>query len=188
MHRFARHAAALMLGSCLLPGAPAAFAQTAPAAPAGQAAPAAPKAPVRTETTTFDNWVVTCRVSLEKGAKKSCVASLKVTESKSKKTVLLWQIGQDKAGAPTYLVRTPLGVRLKDGVQITIAKGKPRKVDYASCSSGGCEAIGPFDDAFGKELLTAKEVVASFVLSNGQTVNVTLPMAGIAQALPALKG
>lgn len=182
MHRIARHAAALMLGSCLLAGAPAAFAQTAPAAPA------APKAPVRTETTTFDNWVVTCRVSLEKGAKKSCVASLKVTESKSKKTVLMWQIGQDKAGVPTYLVRTPLGVRLKDGVQITIGKGKPRKIDYASCHSGGCEAIGPFEDAFGKELLTASEVVASFVLTNGQTVNVTLPMAGIAQALPALKG
>lgn len=178
MHRFARRAAALMLGPCLLAGTPA-FAQTAPAAP---------KAPVRTETTTFDNWVVTCRASLEKGAKKSCVASLKVTESKSKKTVLLWQIGQDKAGAPTYLVRTPLGARLKDGVQITIAKGKPRKVDYASCHAGGCEAIGPFDEAFGKELLAAKEVVASFVLANGQTVNVTLPMAGIAQALPALKG
>lgn len=185
MHLFAKLAAGLLLAPSLLAGVPAALAQTAPAAPP---APNAAKAPVRTETTVFDNWVVTCRSSIEKGAKKTCVASMKVTESKSKKTVLLWQIGQDKAGVPTYLLRTPLGVRLKDGVQITIGKGKPRKVDYASCGRGGCEAIGPFEDAFGKELTTAKDVVASFVLSNGQTVKVTLPMAGIDKALPALKG
>ncbi|MDQ0347844.1 invasion associated locus B family protein [Ancylobacter vacuolatus] len=176
---FATRAAALLLAPCLLAGIPAALAQTAPTES---------KAPVRTESTTYDNWIVTCRASVEKGAKKTCVATMKVTEAKSKKTVLLWQVGQDKAGTPTYLVRTPLGVRLKDGVQITIGKGKPRKIDYASCNRGGCEAIGPFEDAFGKELMTAKEVVASFVLANGQTVNVTLPIAGIAQALPALKG
>ncbi|WP_428029549.1 invasion associated locus B family protein [Ancylobacter sp.] len=187
MHHFAKRAAGLLLAPFLFAGAPAALAQQQPA-PAAQAAPAAAKPPVRTETTVFDNWVVTCRSSIEKGAKKTCVASMKVTESKSKKTVMLWQIGQDKAGVPTYLVRTPLGVRLKDGVQIIIGKGKPRKLDYASCGKGGCEAIGPFDDGFGKELATAKDVVASFVLSNGQTVNVTLPIVGIDKALPALKG
>lgn len=179
MHHLAKLAAGLLLAPSLLAGAPAALAQQAPAAA---------KAPVRTETTVFDNWVVTCRASIEKGAKKTCVATMKVTESKSKKAVLIWQIGQDKLGAPTYLLRTPLGVRLKDGVQITIGKGKPRKLDYASCGRTGCEAIGPFEDAFGKELMTAKEVVASFVLSNGQTVNVTLPITGVDKALPALKG
>lgn len=179
--RFLTNAAAslLLLAPFVLAAAPAASAQQAPAAST---------APVRTETVVFDNWVVTCRDRLEKGSKKSCVATLKVTESKSKKIVLLWQIGQNAAGVPTYLVRAPLGVRLKDGVQITIGKGKPRKIDFVSCGTNGCAATAPFEDAFGKELASAKEAVASFVLANGQTVNVTLPIAGIDKALPALKG
>lgn len=178
MTRFTKLAAGLLLASSLLAVAPAAMAQQAPAAST---------APVRTETTVFDNWVVTCRARLEKGAKKTCVATLKVTESKSKKTVMLWQIGQDAAGNPAYLIRTPLGLRIKDGVQITIGKGKPHKVDFASCSNKGCQATGPFEDSFAKELAGAKDAVASFVLANGQTVNITLPIGGIDKALPALK-
>ncbi|MCK0209876.1 invasion associated locus B family protein [Starkeya koreensis] len=178
MHPVTKLAVGLLALPLLVAG-PAAMAQQAPAESA---------APVRTETTVFDNWVVTCRAKLEKGAKRSCAAALKVTESKSQKTVLLWQIGQDAAGAPAYLIRTPLGVRIKDGVQIVINKGKPRKVDFASCTSNGCEATGTFDDAFAKELTAAKEVMASFVLTTGQTVQIALPIGGIDKALPALKG
>lgn len=98
-----------------------------------------------------------------------------------------WQIGQDGTGAPTYLIRAPLGVRLKDGVQITLDAGKPRKADFVACDQRGCEAIAPFEDAFARELASAKEGTASFVLANGQTVNIKLPLAGVAKALPALR-
>lgn len=182
---FASLALLAVTGAALLWASPS-RAQTAPAAPA-QAKPAESTAPVRTETVVYDNWVVTCRDRVEKSSKRTCSAAMQITESKSKQTIFLWQIGQDPAGVPTYLVRTPLGVRLKDGVQIVLDAGKPRKADFAACDQRGCEAVAPFEDAFARELAAAKEGTATFVLTNGKTVNVKLPLAGIAKALPALK-
>lgn len=186
---------AVILSATLLAGvllAGPASAQTAPAPAARPAAPAQAKpaenqAPVRTETVVYDNWVLTCRDRVEKSSKRICSASMRITESKSKQDIFVWQIGQDGAGAPTYLVRTPLGVRLQDGVQIALDAGKPRKAGFVACDRRGCEAIAAFDDAFGKELAGAKEGTASFVLTNGKTVNVKLPLAGVAKVLPALK-
>lgn len=157
-------------------------AQTAPAGQAGSTAP------VRTETVVYDNWVVTCRDRLEKGSKKTCSASMQIKDSKSNNIVLVWQVGRNPAGEPTHVIRTPLGVRLKDGVQVALGGGKPRKLDYASCSQQGCEAIAPFEDGLSKELAGAKEAVVSFTLANGQAINVTVPLNGVDKALPALKG
>jgi invasion protein IalB len=179
--------ASLVLACAILAVAPFGRSIAVAQTPAAPAKPAESTAPVRTETIVYDNWVVTCRDRVEKSSKRVCSASMQITDSKSKRVILVWQIGQDPAGVPTYLVRTPLGVRLKDGVQITAEGGKPRKVDYAACDQRGCEAVGPFEDAFGKELSGAREATATFMLANGNTVNVKLPLTGIAKALPALR-
>lgn len=158
--------------------------------PQGAAAQAKPKneAPVRTETVTYDNWIVTCRERVEKSAKKFCTATMKVTDSKSKRDVLVWQIGQDKAGAPTFALRVPFGVQVKDGVSVTVDAGKPRKADYVTCGSRGCEAAAPLDNAFSKELSVGQQATVTFVLANGRAVNLKVPLNGIAKALPALRG
>ena len=162
----------------LLAGTSAALAQAKPA----------DGAPVRTETVVYENWIVTCRDRVEKSSKKICAATLKVSDTKSKRDVLVWQIGQDDAGAPTFAFRVPFGVRVKEGVSVVVDSGKPRKVDYVTCDNRGCEAAGPLDAAFGKELLGGRQATVTFTLINGRPVSLKVPLNGIAKALPALKG
>lgn len=156
----------------------------------GQPAPVKPAdtTPVRTETVTYENWIVTCRERVEKASKKVCAATLKVSDAQSKRDVLVWQLGQDAAGAPTVALGVPFGVRVKDGVTLTLENGKPRKVDYVTCERAGCEAAAPLDAAFAKELLAARQATIVFTLSNGQAVNLKVPLNGIEKVLPALKG
>lgn len=151
------------------------------------AAPAQPAAPQRTETIVYDNWVVTCRDTVGKSSKRSCSAVMQITNKKTKKSIFVWQIGQDKDGKSIFGMRTPLGVRVQDGIQLSVGTGKPRKVDFVLCAQSGCDARGPFDDAFAKELVAGSEATAAFVLADGKTVNLKLPLAGIDKALPALR-
>lgn len=152
-----------------------------------QAAPAAPAAPERTETIVYGNWVVTCRDTVGKSSKRNCSALMRITNKKTQKSVFIWQIGSDKDGKPVMAMRTPLGVRVQQGIDITIGKGKPRKVGFVVCAQRGCDARGPFDDALAKEMAAGTEATAAFVLADGKTVNIKLPLAGIDKALPALR-
>ena len=162
-------------------------AATQAAAQGQPAAPAQPTAPVRTETIVYDNWVVTCRDTVGKSSKRNCSAVMQISSKKTKQSVFVWQIGQDNDGKAVFAVRTPLGVRVQDGVQITVGNGKPRKVDFVLCEQRGCNARGPFDDAFAKELVAGTEATAAFTLADGKTVNLKLPLNGIDKALPALR-
>ncbi|WP_334176021.1 invasion associated locus B family protein [Pseudoxanthobacter sp.] len=161
------------------------------AGPALAQAPAAktkPTAPQRTETVVYDNWTVTCHDSLADNARRTCSASLQVTNRKNGQSVLIWEIGTDSAGKPTYAVRTPLGVRVKEGIRMTVGAAKPRQVDYVLCDTRGCEAAAPFDDALARDLKAASEASIAFTATNGQTFTIKVPLKGISQALAAMRG
>ncbi|MFK8250857.1 invasion associated locus B family protein [Ancylobacter terrae] len=164
------------------------WAQAKPAQPAPAPAATSP-GPQRTETIVFDNWVVTCRDTVGKTGKPICSTSLQVTNNDTRQTVLLWQIGQDDAGKPVFALRVPLGVRIKDGVQFTIGAGKPRKADFVLCDNRGCESAGPLDEALIRELSAGAggEALVVFTATNGQAVNLKIPLKGIDKALPALR-
>lgn len=181
---------ALIVPLALAAAQPAAAETAAPAKAESKAEAPKPRnlAPAQATTKTFGQWTVTCRERLDVKDKKSCTASLKVTEAKSKKVALLWQIGRNKAGEPAFLFRTPLGVRIDDGVEISLDGAQARRFRFASCSPNGCHAVGALDEAFAKELAGAKEAVASFTFVDGQVLKVALPLEGIDQALPAIKG
>lgn len=155
----------------------------------GQAQPAKPEAsaPQRTETIVYDNWTVTCHDSLSKDAKRVCSANLRVTNNQTRQNVLIWEIGNDATGKPTFALRTPLGVMIKEGVQLTLGTGKPRKVDYVLCDTRGCEAAAPFDAALSRELTAASEASVVFVATNGQPISLKIPVKGIVEALPSLR-
>lgn len=156
-------------------------------APPAQAAPQ--RVPVRSETTPFGNWTMTCQEEIPtpgaKGGKKACWGSMKVSDSKSQHVVLVWLIGKDGQGAPTIALQTPTGVMVSDGVDLSFG-GNARKLTYRWCDQTGCEASAPFDAAFARSFAGQKEASVAFHLRDGRQVSVQVSVAGADKLVPAL--
>lgn len=165
--------------------------QQAPAQPrAAQNPPAAaPAGPVKTETQSFDNWVLTCQelppAAGAKTGKKTCFGVLRITDSQSKRVVVVWKIGRDAKDVPTIAVTTPTGVLVRDGVDLMLGQNT-RKLAYQWCNASECEASLAYDQALAKELSAAKEATIVFRLQDGRQVNVKVGVTGVDKVLAGL--
>lgn len=187
--------AALAIGLTLAPAAPA-LAQVAAEPPSGlrrdgqQPAPPSPqRVPVRSETTPFENWTMTCQEELPaaggKGGKKACWGSMRVSDAKTQQVVLVWLIGKDGQGAPTIALQTPTGVMVGEGVDVSFG-GNVRKLAYRWCDQTVCEASAPFDGVFARSFSNQKEATAAFRLRDGRQVAVKASIAGADRLVAAL--
>lgn len=153
------------------------------------AANAAPRTPVRSETTPYDNWTLTCQEALPaagaKAGRKTCWASMRVSDAKSQQVVLVWLIGKDAKDEPTVSIQTPTGVLVRDGVDVALGRNV-RKLAYQWCDQTGCEASGPFDPVFARDLGGAREATISFKARDGRQVSVKVPVAGADKVVAAL--
>ncbi|MEP9354698.1 invasion associated locus B family protein [Xanthobacter sp. KR7-65] len=166
-------------------------ARPAPSQQAQQAQPPAqPAGPVKTETTSFDNWVLTCQevppAAGAKTGKRTCFAAMRVTDSQSKRVVVVWKIGRDAKDAPTIAITTPTGVLVREGVDIAIGQNT-RKLAYQWCNASECEASLAYDQPLANDLGASKEATISFRLQDGRQVNVKVAIAGIDKVLAGLK-
>ncbi|MDI4664280.1 invasion associated locus B family protein [Xanthobacter autotrophicus] len=154
------------------------------------AAPAAPAGPVKTETTRFDNWILTCQelppAAGAKIAKKTCWATMRVSDNKTNRVVMVIKLGRDAKEVPTIAVTTPTGVLVREGVDIAIGQNV-RRLAFQTCGQAECEASIAYDQAFANDLAAAKEATVSFHLADGRQVNVKLALAGIDKVLAGLK-
>lgn len=153
------------------------------------AAPAAPAGPVKTETQSFDNWVLTCQelppAAGTKTGKKTCFAVLRITDNQSKRVVVVWKIGRDGKDVPTIAITTPTGVLVRDGVDLVLGQNT-RKLAYQWCNGTECEASIAYDAALAKELSAAKEATIAFRLQDGRQVNVKVGVTGVDKVLAGL--
>lgn len=195
--------AVLVAGIAAMPGATSAAAQPQAApdagyslrrggeepAPAAAAAPAPARPPVRSETTSFNNWTLTCREALPAAGaaagKKACWGSMRVTDAKSQQVVLVWLIGRDARNVATTSVQTPTGVVVREGVTVALGRNTHR-LAFDWCDQNGCEAAGAFDAAFARDLSLAKEATIAFRSRDGRQVTVKVPVAGADRLLAAL--
>lgn len=185
-----------ILGLCLLLAAAVAIPLIAgldEVAVAQQAAPRpaqAPAGPIKTETTSYENWILTCQelppAAGAKVGKKTCWAAMQVTDAKSQQVVLVWKIGKDAKEVPTIALTTPTGVLVREGVDLAIGQNV-RKLAYQWCSPKECEASTPYDQAFANDLSAAKEATLSFRIQDGRQVSVKVALNGIDKVLASLK-
>ncbi|MFG1344235.1 invasion associated locus B family protein [Xanthobacter autotrophicus DSM 431] len=165
-------------------------AQQAPQQATRTAQAAAPAGPVKTETTSFDNWILTCQeVPPAAGAKtgrKTCWAVMRVTEAKSSQVVLVLKLGRDGKDVPTLAVTTPTGVFVRDGLDLTLGQST-RKLAYQWCGPKECEASAAYDQAFANDLAANKEATLSFRIQDGRQVNVKVALNGVDKVLASLK-
>lgn len=158
--------------------------------PASQQAPTQPSGTVRTETTAFENWILTCQeqpaAAGSKTGKKTCWATMRVTDSQAKQVVAVWKIGRDAKDAPTMAITTPTGVFVRDGVDLMIGQNT-RRLSYQWCDTKECEASISYDQAMANELSSAKESTIAFRLRDGRQVNVKVVISGIDKVLATLR-
>lgn len=159
----------------------------------GAAPAAAPKADpkaeatpsVRTETTTFDRWIVTCREVPGKQPK-ACSAALRVVQQ-NQQLIILWEIGRGNDGVVRSVVQTPTGVFVQKGVDMKVGDAVVGKLDYVACVPQNCEANGVLDDALGKKIGGAEEVTFTIHAKDGRDVNFKFPVKGFDKALAAVR-
>ena len=142
--------------------------------------------PVRTETTIYDRWTVTCREKLASGAKKTCSAALRVVDQ-NQQLVILWEIGRTTDGKIEALMQTPTGVMVQKGVDLKVDDAKVGKLSYAACVPQNCEADGALDDPLIKKIVSAAEMVVTIHAKDGRDVNFKFPLKGIDKAMAAVR-
>lgn len=159
-----------------------------PAAP--QTAPAAPAGPVKTETTAFDNWVLTCQeappAAGAKAGRRTCWGSMRISDTKTNRVVLVWKVGRDGKDVPTIAITTPTGVLVREGVDVAIGQNV-RRLAYQSCGPNDCEASIAYDQAFANDLSANREAVVSFYVQDGRKVSVKVGISGVDKVLAGLK-
>ncbi len=163
---------------------PAAAQPAAPAAPAQPAAPPPPQ-PFKTEILNFDNWNVTCREFNEGKRKKICFAVLQIIQSNNNQVIFTWTVGTDDENRLLMTFQTPTGVAITPGVDLKLAKGN-RVVPYTACESGHCVASTALDANLVKEIAATADAQAIIHASNGQDVQVNIPLKGFEKAYAAL--
>jgi invasion protein IalB len=142
--------------------------------------------PVRTETTVYDRWTVTCQETLGSGAKKTCSAALRVVDQ-NQQLVILWEIGRTTDGKIKALMQTPTGVMVQKGVDLKVGDAAVGKLDYAACVPQNCEAAGAMDDPLIKKIEAAPEMVVTIHAKDGRDVNFKFPLKGIDKAVAAVR-
>jgi invasion protein IalB len=142
---------------------------------------------VRTETTTtYDQWVVTCRQNASDP--KSCTAVLRVVQAPNQTVVLLWQIDKNKDGAIQSALQTPTGVLVQKGVEFKVGEQTISKLDYMACTPQNCEATGALDEALASKFNSLSEVTVTIHAKDGRDINFKFPIKGIDKTIAAVRG
>lgn len=167
-----RCALALALGaSVALGGAGAVLAET----------PAA-DAKVTTTTTTYQGWSVQCTDSGKKDGK-ACAASFRVIDQKSKGNLLVWLMGKNAKGEKLAEFLTLTDVLIKPGVGLSLDDAEPVRAEYVSCGGNGCKASLALDKALVAKLKSAKKARVDMTRLDGQVIQFTMDVTGIAPAM-----
>jgi len=148
-------------------------------------APATSNAPVRTETIVYNSWAVTCTDTLEKGAKKTCSATLQVIEEKQRQVVMVWIIGRDNQGVLRTVIQSPTGVQIPKGVELKLGAAAARTMPYIACNPQQCEASIAMDDAMIRDARASSEALATIVAADGRSIWFKMDTKGIDKAFAA---
>jgi invasion protein IalB len=111
---------------------------------------------------------------------------MQAVDQNRRQVVMAWIFGHTPEGALTTVLRTPTGVLLQRGVDLKLGDAAPRKLTYVNCDTQQCEATIPMDEAFVRDASAAQSAAAVIVAKTGQTITVTLPIAGFDKAVAAV--
>lgn len=153
------------------------------------------------ETSRYDNWVVTCQEFADAPKKHVCSAVLRAESSGGTPLVFVWTLFINDKKQLIGVVQTPTGVMLSPGVEIELAhagdlkskdaqkesRGPKHKFAYESCEPGWCAATLGFDTAFIREAMASENATVVIQAVNGNTVRFNFPNKGFDKAYAQLR-
>jgi invasion protein IalB len=180
---------------------PAAGTGTSPSQSQVRQPPAAGTTPsMRTETITYDSWVVVCQDAVGGTTKKTCTASLRVTGQDKRQVLLNWQIGMNKDGHFVTAIHVPPAIAVKkddktvggpllvqNGVELKFGNGPARRINYVWCGPQQCLAEALIDDAFVKDALANTEATVTIYSEGVGAVPLDFSVKGIDKAISSTR-
>jgi invasion protein IalB len=137
----------------------------------------------KTETTNFDNWILTCREFVEGPKKRTCAMTVAVRKADTNRTVLSWTIRPNDKGQMVSAIETLPGISIIPGIELKLEKGAaPRKVPIEICEPNWCSGSLPMDKAFIQELATSSKATIVITSSAGQPFTFEFPINGFERA------
>ncbi len=168
--------------------------QTPAAAPAPPqaAAPAQPEQRqpllVKTETSYFDNWQVTCQEFVNP-ARRQCGATLQLLQANQQNntaTIVVQWLLQPAENGLTATIQTPTGVLITPGVDLKAGR-ITRNLPFSRCDPQRCETAFAMDEAMQKDLAAAETAEVAIRGAQNNPVAFTIPLKGFDRAVQALK-
>ena len=166
---------------------PSAVAQ-AKQAPSSKAAPPQQQdsdghPPEKTETTNFENWILSCREFVEGPKKRTCAMTVAVRKADTNRTVLSWTIRANDKGQMVSVIETLPGISIVPGIELKLEKSAaPHKVPIEICEPNWCSGSLPMDKGLIQELSTSSKATVVITSSAGQPFTFEFPINGFEKA------
>jgi invasion protein IalB len=155
-----------------------------------QTAKAETEAP-RITSQAFGNWTYRCQQPMTDGkpGPAACDLTQNVIVSQGGKTEPVMSVSVRLPPKGKYYDLTfqlPLGVRIRQGVSVSVDEGTPQPLSYDFCGPGGCWADGAVSDTLLRAMKRGKTGRAKVVMFNGQPIVIEFTLAGLPEGLAAL--
>jgi len=160
---------------------------TSPATPT-PAESAKPSSSQRSETVVHDSWTTTCHDQGDPNTR-ACTTTLQIVEKTKRQVLFAWVIGLTQNRTLTSFFQTPTGVQIQKGVDIKLGDFDVRNAPYVICVAQRCEAALKMEKPVIDEAMKSLDgkTVATITLVDGRTVNFTMPLKGLDQALAMIR-
>ncbi len=122
-------------------------------------------------------WQVICRPQQADRAKLDCSMVYETFTTNDRVRVAAVEIVKGEKGR-TIIVSVPVGVSLKDGIELMLDGANRQVLGFASCQSNGCFATLDLDAKLVDTIRKGKNLSASFNDGQGSKVKVDISLVG----------
>ncbi len=127
--------------------------------------------------TSETGWQVICRPQQADRAKLDCSVVYETFTTNDRMRVAAVEIIKGEKGR-TIIISVPVGVNLKDGIELMVDGASRQTLGFASCQSNGCFATMDMDAKFVELMRKGKNISAGFSDGQGSKVKVDISLVG----------
>lgn len=142
--------------------------------------------PVVTKTQTFKDWVFSCVKRAAADTDQTCSIVQQLSDSQTKTPLFQWRITKtDKGLVGEWQTRT--GILVDRGIVLDAGTPKPVAIPFQLCTPTGCQAVANLAPDFIDTLSKTPKATATVFPIGQKGITLSLSVAGLPDALAALK-